>query len=89
MIEVFKTNVEYRDHARLLIAEIKNRHEDYEVNFDLDDCDNILRVKSASRAIHAASVIELLQRFGFEASVLPDEIPALNEADSSKAGALL
>lgn len=88
MIEVFKTNVEHGDHARLLIDEIKKLHNDYEVNFDLDDCDSILRVKS-SVVIQTASLIELLQHLGFEASVLPDEIPTLNEAASSKEGALL
>lgn len=79
MIEVFKTNVKYHDHARLLIAEIHNIYTDYEANFDLDDCDNILRIKSNTQVIHPAALIELLKGFGFDASVLPDDEPALGE----------
>jgi hypothetical protein len=82
MIEVFKTNVKYLDHARLLIAEIKKLHSDYEANFDLDDCDSILRVKCTSQVIHATQLIELLSSYGFEASVLPDEVPTLDESAS-------
>lgn len=73
MIEVFKTDVNHRDHARLLIKEIRKTFSGYAVNFDLDDCDRILRVKSVGEDIQSVRLISLLKHFGFHAEVLPDE----------------
>ena len=73
MIEVFKTNVESRDQAKMLIEEIHRNFAGYKANFDLQDCDNILRVKSVAESIEADCLINFLKDFGFEAEVLPDE----------------
>jgi hypothetical protein len=77
MVEVFKTNVERHDHADMLIEQIHQIFTDYKANFDLEDCDKILRVKSASGFVHSSPVIELLKYYGFEAEVLPDDVPSL------------
>ena len=74
MVEVFKTNVADGFAADLLIEEIQLTFETYQANFDLDDCDLILRVKSASKDVDATAIILLLNKSGFEASVLPDEL---------------
>lgn len=76
MIEVFKTNVKCRIFAGLLVEQIHKMHAGYTANFDLDDCDNILRVKSSEGTIHSEPLILLLKQFGFDAEVLPDEIPS-------------
>ena len=60
--------------ATLLIEEIHRTCAGYTANFDLDDCDRILRVKSSAGSIHPDTLILLLKRFGFHAEVLPDEI---------------
>lgn len=73
MVEVFKTNVQDARQANLLIDQIHKNFMDYKANFDLEDCDNILRVKSTTSYIEPAPVINLLQHFGFIAEVLPDE----------------
>jgi hypothetical protein len=70
MIEVFKTNVHEPDDAQMLIDNIHSSFTHYKVNFDLDDCDRILRVCS-SEDVEAGSVIHFLKRFGFNAEVLP------------------
>ena len=44
MVEVFRTNVKQRDHANILISQIHKAFPDYKANFDLEDCDKILRV---------------------------------------------
>lgn len=75
MVEVFKTNVRYPEEADLLIALIHQAFSDYTANFDLDDCDNILRVVSKTGSIQSTALITLLKDFGFEAEVLPDDIP--------------
>ncbi|UYQ92341.1 hypothetical protein MKQ68_19845 [Chitinophaga horti] len=76
MVEVFKTNVHDEVQAAMLLGCIHARYAHYTANFDLEDCDRILRVKCASAHIPPQPLISLLQDHGFEASVLPDEIIA-------------
>ncbi len=71
MIEVFKTDVSRQEDARRLIALIQERFSGYRANFDLDDCDRILRVHSLSGEISSRSLISLLLSQGFLAEVLP------------------
>lgn len=73
MIEVFKTDVKDHEHAIMLIDRIHETFNEYKANFDLDDCDNILRVKSATGCIQSSDLIDLLKDLGFSAEVLPDE----------------
>lgn len=72
MIEVFKTNVTLHSQADMLLGEIHALFKNYKANFDLNDCDNILRVNSGNESIEAAPLIKLLNRYGFNAEVLPD-----------------
>ena len=69
MVEIFKTNVNDRDHAQMLIREIHKAF-NYRVNFDLEDCDKILRVKSNAEIIQPSSLILFLENFGCTAEVL-------------------
>jgi hypothetical protein len=72
MVEVFKTDVNEAEHARILLHEINLRFNDYEVNFDLEDCDRILRVKSPAGVIESIEVIALLKGYGYTAEILPE-----------------
>lgn len=72
MIEVFKTNVEDRDHADLLLNEIARVFKGYRGNFDLDDCDRILRITCAE-PINATALIQYMATRGYCAEVLPDQ----------------
>lgn len=45
MIEVFKTNVQDKHQAEMLLEKIHATFYPCSANFDLEDCDNILRVK--------------------------------------------
>jgi hypothetical protein len=73
MIEVFKTDVKHRHQANMLLDQIHSAFADYKANFDLDDCDNILRVKSNEPSIQSECLINILKDFGFHAEVLPDD----------------
>ena len=75
MIEVFKTNVEFSHEASLLVEQIQERFAGHKANFDLGDCDRILRIKSTSGSINARKLIDFVASFGFIAEVLPDEPP--------------
>jgi hypothetical protein len=72
MIEVFKTDVETDHHARMLVHLIEQRL-GYHANFDLSDCDRILRVQCKDGCVHT-SLISLLKEYGFYAEVLSEEI---------------
>jgi hypothetical protein len=73
MVEVFKTDVSEAEHARILLQEINVKFTEYEVNFDLEDCDRILRVKSDGGIVDSTALIELLKGYGYNAEILPDE----------------
>lgn len=73
-VQVFKTNVETVEQAERLIRLITETFPEYTVNFDLDDCDRILRVQ-ASGIIRESSLLTLLHTTGFDAAILADEIP--------------
>ncbi|TGE20554.1 hypothetical protein E5K00_21405 [Hymenobacter aquaticus] len=73
MVEVFKTNVRARRHAQRLLTQIHETFARYRANFDLEDCDKILRIEARSGGVQAAELIDLLHLAGFQAEVLPDE----------------
>lgn len=75
MIEVFKTNVREQQHATAIVNEIHEHLDHCRANFDLQDCDNILRVKSASGEVPVSTLLEILNRYGYRAEVLPEEVP--------------
>jgi hypothetical protein len=74
IVEVFKTNVLKIEEARMLAQKIRKINEAYIANFDLEDCDRILRVKSTDEPVAPFIIISLLNAFGFQAEVLEDEI---------------
>ena len=73
MVEVFKTNVICPHQAALLVEQIHKYFDGYQANFDLDDCDKILRVRSLTGPVQADYLIRFLKESGYEATVLPDE----------------
>lgn len=73
MVEVFKTNVEYRQQAYVLVELIHRTFPFYRAHFDLTDCDKILRVVCTGGSVDAPLLIALLNNHGCHAQVLPDE----------------
>lgn len=74
MVEVFRTNVKNREHASALVFRICKEFAHYKVNFDLDDCDRILRVECKTFPIETDRIINLVHHSGYIAEVLEDEI---------------
>lgn len=68
MVEVFKTNVEQPEHSEMLIDQLINRIPNSRINFDLEDCDKILRIEAES--VSNQLIIEILHRNGYHAEVL-------------------
>ena len=71
-IEVYKTNVVNNGQSLLIIQVLRQRFPTYTANFDLQDCDKILRVESNSMHISDENIIGLLNEFGYFAQPLPD-----------------
>ena len=70
MIEVFKTNIRDSLQAAFILSLIERDFPGHEANFDLHDCDNILRVKSVSGHVEPILLINLLTKHGFHGEVL-------------------
>jgi hypothetical protein len=73
MVEVFKTDVIDANVAEMLVMLIHKTFDNYNANFDLDDCDNILRIECAEEIVIKDAIISLLKLKGFTAEVLADE----------------
>ncbi|MEO8473380.1 MAG: hypothetical protein ABI477_14370 [Chryseolinea sp.] len=88
LIEVFKTSVIEPVHAAVIISTIRQVQSCYHVNFDLDDCDHIRRVKTNHNIIDAKLLLQILPGLGFEACILSDQT-YLNNSNLSRHKQLL
>lgn len=68
MVEVFITNVESGEKAETIIQEFEIEFPEYEVNFDLEDRDKILRIESEN--INAEKIIEILNGKNVKCKIL-------------------
>ena len=84
MIEIFKTNITNKKDAENVLDKIHSAFPGFEANFDLSDCDHILRIKSRETRICHQTIITLLKDFGFSSDVLPDVLPNHRHRDASE-----
>jgi len=68
MVEVFKTDVRWQKQARVLHAVLSQQFPFSNINFDLSDCDRILRIEGSD--VCRFKVMELLQTNGHLCLVL-------------------
>ena len=68
MVEVFKTNVLDVARSNLLVERLLFPFPDNKINFDLQDCDKILRVEGEN--ILPGRIMELLNEEGHECEIL-------------------
>ena len=60
MVEIFKTDVSRKSKANTIIFLLQKEFPDLKINFDLKDCDNVLRVEGKS--IYIEKIISLLNQ---------------------------
>lgn len=84
MIEIFRTNISRHKDADKILNKIHSGFPGFEANFDLNDCDHILRIKSVDTLICHSTIISLVKDLGFFAEVLPDVIPNVHHRDASE-----
>ena len=68
VVEVFKTNVSERQQAQRLMTKLITHFPQCRINFDLQDCDRILRVEG--KQFPPEKIIALLETNGYECHVL-------------------
>lgn len=71
-IEVFKTNIAEEETARQLALLLRSSYPGYKVDFDLEDCDRILRIESKEKAIDNQGINTICHNAGFQIEVLAD-----------------
>ncbi|MBS1635792.1 MAG: hypothetical protein JST26_07695 [Bacteroidetes bacterium] len=64
VVEIFKTNVTKRSQARTLVRELKKTFPAFRINFDLEDCDRILRVEGPEPVV--SGITELMQKHQYQ-----------------------
>ena len=68
MVEIFKTNVTDGVQAALVLQLLKEQWPQYMANFDLEDCDRILRIESES--VENEKIMSLMNLQGYVCDVL-------------------
>jgi len=67
-VEVFKTNVNEIETSEQLIQQVLNHYPHSRVNFDMEDCDRILRIEADM--VVPEKIIEILTANGYLCEVL-------------------
>ena len=67
-VDVFKTNVKKKSDAEVIVQLLSNYFPNHEINFDLDDCDKILRFAGTEN--NPLFVKNALMQHGFLAEML-------------------
>ena len=63
MVEVFKTNVQKETETNYIVAVIQRQFPAYKINFDLEDCDKILRVEGVD--LQSNNIIDYVNCLGY------------------------
>ena len=64
MIEVFKTNIDDEQAATSILNQLVSLLPQSFINFDLEDCDKILRIQNCE--VQIAAIVKILNQNGFE-----------------------
>ena len=70
MVEIFTTNVPQKEEADKILLLLGTHFPHHKINFDLEDCDKILRVEYAN--VQAEKIAEIVQQCGYQCNLLQD-----------------
>ena len=68
MVEAFKTNVQKKTQSKMLLSILSEAFPSLKINFDLLDCDKVLRVEGDK--IEASGIMILVKENGFRCEIL-------------------
>lgn len=69
MIEVFKTNVQEESQCSIIIEKLLEHYPNSSINFDLEDCDKVLRIHAPT--FSNTKIIDILNSHGYFCEALP------------------
>lgn len=69
MLEIFKTNVQNKKQAKRIINLLEKIFSEAAINFDLTDCDKILRVDGIEKS-NTSIIVNDLKNLGFTCEIL-------------------
>ena len=68
MVEAFKTNVEKKTQSKMLLCILSEAFPSFKINFDLSDCDKVLRVEGDNMEV--LRIMILVKEYGFTCEIL-------------------
>ena len=68
MVESFKTNVQKKAQSKMLLCILSEAFPSFKINFDLSDCDKVLRVEG--EIMEPLRIMILVKEYGFECEIL-------------------
>ncbi len=68
MVEVFKTNVQKKSQSKMLLSILSETFPSLKINFDLSDCDKVLRAEGDNT--EAPGIMTLMKDHGFICEIL-------------------
>ena len=68
MVEAFKTNVQKKTQSKMLLCILSEAFPSFKINFDLSDCDKVLRVEGDN--IEALPIMILVKEYGVKCEIL-------------------
>lgn len=70
MVEVFATNIRSFKDAKIIEGLLAILFPSLKVNFDLTDCDRVLRIEAVSGKIDAGLIVNYIRNLGYSIKVL-------------------
>ena len=68
MVEAFKTNVQKKAQSKMLLCILSEAFPSFKINFDLSDCDKVLRVEGDNMEV--VRIMILVKEYGFTCEIL-------------------
>jgi hypothetical protein len=72
MVEIFKTNVKNKRLANSILKKLHARLPSCRFNFDLEDCDRILRAQSTGCPIEVMEIVQIVKENSIKVSLFEE-----------------
>lgn len=69
-VEIFKTNIDSKEKAEEVLDYLSGSFPSYQINFDLEDCDNVLRV--VGNEICVEKILHAMTKIGYHCELITD-----------------
>lgn len=73
MVQIFKTNVDDQKLADRILKKLRSHIPIHHFNFDLDDCDRILRAENVNTSVEVTHIMKIVTDMHIEISVFEDD----------------